>query len=51
MKYFNNEAHEARRYDENLRQMEDAQVMSLKSLGVLNLGQSAIVAIGSTALM
>ncbi|MBP6596186.1 MAG: ABC transporter ATP-binding protein/permease [Arenimonas sp.] len=51
VKYFNNEDHEARRYDENLRQMEDAQVMSLKSLGVLNLGQSAIVAIGITALM
>ncbi len=51
VKYFNNEDHEARRYDENLRQMEDAQVMSLKSLGVLNMGQSAIVAIGITALM
>ena len=51
VKYFNNEDHEARRYDENLRQMEDATVKSLKSLAVLNLGQSAIVAIGITALM
>jgi ATP-binding cassette subfamily B protein len=51
VKYFNNEEHEARRYDDNLRQMEDARVMSLKSLAVLNLGQSAIVAIGITALM
>jgi ATP-binding cassette subfamily B protein len=31
--------------------MEDASVKSLKSLAVLNLGQSAIVAIGITALM
>ena len=51
VKYFNNEDHEARRYDDNLRQMEDATVKSLKSLAVLNLGQSAIVAIGITALM
>ena len=51
VKYFNNEEHEARRYDANLRQMEDARVKSLKSLAVLNLGQSAIVAIGITALM
>jgi ATP-binding cassette subfamily B protein len=51
VKYFNNEAHEARRYDEHLVQMEEASVKSLKSLAVLNLGQSAIVAVGITALM
>jgi len=51
VKYFNNEEHEARRYDDNLRHMEEAQVKSLKSLAVLNLGQSAIIAIGITALM
>ncbi len=51
VKYFNNEDHEARRYDEHLRDMEDASVKSLKSLAVLNLGQSAIIAIGITALM
>ncbi len=51
VKYFNNEDHEARRYDENLRHMEEAQVKSLKSLAVLNLGQSAIISIGITALM
>ncbi|KFN46616.1 ABCB family ABC transporter ATP-binding protein/permease [Arenimonas metalli] len=51
VKYFNNEEHEARRYDEHLVQMEEASVKSLKSLAVLNLGQSAIVAIGITALM
>jgi len=51
VKYFNNEAHEARRYDEHLVQREEASVKSLKSLAVLNLGQSAIVAVGITALM
>ncbi len=51
VKYFNNEEHEARRYDEHLQDMEEATVKSLKSLAVLNLGQSAIIAIGITALM
>lgn len=51
VKYFNNEEHEARRYDASLRTVEEAQVKSLKTLGVLNLGQAAIVAIGVTALM
>lgn len=51
VKYFNNEEHEAQRYDQHLTDMEDAKVRSLKSLGLLNLGQSAIIAIGITALM
>ncbi len=51
VKYFNNEEHEARRYDEHLQSMEEASVKSLKSLAVLNLGQSAIISIGITALM
>ncbi|GIX39572.1 MAG: metal ABC transporter permease [Silanimonas sp.] len=51
VKYFNNEEHEARRYDASLRTVEEAQVKSLKTLSVLNLGQAAIVAIGVTALM
>ncbi|TNJ34337.1 ABCB family ABC transporter ATP-binding protein/permease [Arenimonas terrae] len=51
VKYFNNEEHEARRYDEHLQEMENASVKSLKSLAVLNLGQSAIIALGITALM
>ncbi|MFY2765224.1 ABCB family ABC transporter ATP-binding protein/permease [Arenimonas sp. MALMAid1274] len=51
VKYFNNEDHEARRYDEHLQDMENATVKSLKSLAVLNLGQSAIIALGITALM
>ncbi len=51
VKYFGNEEHEARRYDENLVQLENASVKSRKTLAVLNLGQSAIVAIGVTAMM
>ncbi|MBN7137016.1 metal ABC transporter permease [Lysobacter enzymogenes] len=51
VKYFNNEEHEALRYDENLRHLENAQVMSIKTLAVLNLGQSLVVALGVTAMM
>ena len=51
VKYFNNEEHEARLYDHNLREVEVAQVKSLKTLAVLNTGQSAIVAVGVTAMM
>ncbi|MGQ0619837.1 MAG: ABCB family ABC transporter ATP-binding protein/permease [Panacagrimonas sp.] len=51
VKYFNNEAHESARYDENLQQVENAQVKSTKTLAVLNLGQTSIIAIGVTAMM
>jgi len=51
VKYFNNEEHEARRYDENLRRLENAQVISIKTLALLNLGQTAVIAVGVTAMM
>ncbi len=51
VKYFGNEDHEARRYDENLQHLENASVMSRKTLAVLNLGQTAIVALGVSAMM
>jgi ATP-binding cassette subfamily B protein len=51
VKYFNNEEYEARRYDENLRQFESAAVKTEVSLGVLNVGQSFIIAIAVTLLM
>ena len=51
VKYFNNEKLEAARYDVSLQQMEEATVKSLKTLAVLNVGQSAIVALGVTAMM
>ena len=51
VKYFNNEAHEARRYDQNLRHLENAQVKATKTLALLNLGQTTVVAFGVTAMM
>jgi ATP-binding cassette subfamily B protein len=51
VKYFNNEEFEAKRYDENLRQYESAAVKTEASLGILNIGQSFIIAIAVTALM
>ena len=51
VKYFGNEEFEARRYDENLRKYEDAATKSESSLGLLNIGQSFIIAAAVTALM
>ncbi len=51
VKYFNNEEYEARRYDESLTKYESAAVKSEASLGILNIGQSAIIAAAVTALM
>ena len=51
VKYFNNEDFEARRYDESLKKYETAEVKNEASLGVLNIGQSAIIAVAVTLLM
>ena len=51
VKYFNNEEYEAGRYDENLQKYESAAVRNEASLGVLNIGQSCIIAIAVTLLM
>ena len=51
VKYFGNEEYEARRYDENLRKYETAAVKNEASLGVLNIGQSFIIAAAVTVLM
>jgi ATP-binding cassette, subfamily B, heavy metal transporter len=51
VKYFGNEEFEARRYDKNLRKYEDAAVRFESSLGLLNIGQSMIIAATVTALM
>jgi len=51
VKYFNNEEYEARRYDDNLRQYENAAVKTEASLGLLNIGQSFVIAIAVTLLM
>src|SRR5450755_740398 len=51
VKYFNNEEFEAGRYDESLRRWETAAVRSQTSLSLLNIGQSAIIAIAVTLIM
>jgi ATP-binding cassette subfamily B protein len=51
VKYFNNEDFEARRYDESLKKYETAEVKNEASLGVLNIGQSVIIALAVTLLM
>jgi ABC-type transport system involved in Fe-S cluster assembly fused permease/ATPase subunit len=51
VKYFGNEAHEARRFDAALRSYETAAVKSKVTLSLLNVGQGAIIAIGLITLM
>jgi ATP-binding cassette, subfamily B, heavy metal transporter len=51
VKYFNNEEYEARRFDEHLDQYESAAVQSEASLGLLNIGQSLVIAVAVTLLM
>jgi len=51
VKYFGNEEFEARRYDENLQKYESAAVQQEASLGLLNIGQSLIIAAAVTGLM
>ena len=51
VKYFGNEDHEARRFDEALQRYERAAVKSQVTLNFLNIGQAAIIACGLTAVM
>ena len=51
VKYFGNERHEVARYDEGLAAYEKAAVRSLTSLSLLNIGQSAIISLGTTLVM
>jgi ABC-type transport system involved in Fe-S cluster assembly fused permease/ATPase subunit len=51
VKYFNNEEYEARRYDRQMQEWEDAATRSQVSLSWLNLGQQIIIALGVTAMM
>ena len=51
VKYFGNEEHEARRYDEALRSYEHASVRSQTSLALLNAGQGVIIAVGLAVIM
>ena len=51
VKYFGNENHEARRYDEALAGYESAAVQSQRSLSLLNVGQGFIIAVGLVGVM
>ena len=51
VKYFGNEDYEARRYDEGLKNYENAGVRSQTSLSVLNTGQSLIIATAVTLIL
>ena len=51
VKYFGNEAHEARRYDETQGRYERAAVRTQVSLNVLNVGQATIIAVALAVIM
>jgi ATP-binding cassette subfamily B protein len=51
VKYFGNEAHEARRYDVGRRRYEIAAIRSSRTLSLLNIGQGAIISGGLAAVM
>jgi len=51
VKYFGNEGHEARRYDESMTRYESAYVRSETTLNMLNAGQATIMAAGLTITM
>jgi ATP-binding cassette, subfamily B, heavy metal transporter len=51
VKYFGNEAHEARRFDEAQARYEHAAVKSQVTLNMLNIGQAAIISAGLALVM
>ena len=51
VKYFGNEAHEARRFDVSLRRYQKAAVTTKVSLALLNAGQAFLIAGGMTAVL
>ena len=51
VKYFGNEAHEAKRYDRSLASYQRAAVDARLSLTWLNVGQAVIIAMGATVVM
>jgi ATP-binding cassette subfamily B protein len=51
VKYFNNEAHETRRFDRSMGRYARASVQAQISLSVLNTGQAAIMALGTGIVM
>ena len=51
VKYFNNEAFEAGRYDDNLERYRRAALASQRTLSMLNAGQQCIIATGLVAML
>jgi ATP-binding cassette subfamily B protein len=51
VKYFGNEEHESRRFDESLARFERASVQSQVSLNGLNIGQAAIISVAMAVVM
>ncbi|EUK18625.1 ABC transporter-like protein [Commensalibacter papalotli (ex Servin-Garciduenas et al. 2014)] len=51
VKYFGNEAHEIKRYDESLARYEKASITTQMTLNGLNFGQSFIIATALTSVM
>ena len=51
VKYFNNEAFEAGRYDESLQRLRTARLKAQSTLSLLNTGQQLIIAIGLVAML
>jgi ATP-binding cassette subfamily B protein len=51
VKYFGNEAFEASRYDRSMQSWEGAAIKSQTTLSLLNVGQSAIIAVAVTTMV
>jgi ATP-binding cassette, subfamily B, heavy metal transporter len=51
VKYFNNEAFEARRYDQSMERWQEAAIKSQSSLSVLNVGQALIISVAVTLMV
>ena len=51
VKYFGNEAHEAKRFDDSMRRYEEASVRNTVTLSYLNVGQACIISAGLILIM
>lgn len=51
VKYFNNEEHEAIRFDKHMKEWEKQSVISEQTLALLNIGQGTIISVGMVVLL
>ena len=51
VKYFNNEEHEAIRFDQHMKEWEKQSVISEQTLALLNIGQGTIISVGMVVLL